>query len=228
MTRLLVPGLLLLLGVGCSTLSSLSGARTLEPGQAQVGLALSAQRGGSPLSYAGFPLPQAELVGRIGVSEDFDVGFRSYLIGAGFDARYRFYRGERVHLAVAPGLAGAWLPPFAGVGVGSVDLRAPVVGEVEISRLLSVSGGPQLILRDQWNSISTPELGRGTSARLDVFAGGGARIQMHPGRLVLGIAGDVYAQPVRFGGTSWSVGIDVGLRTRARAKGQQDPEGEGR
>lgn len=208
----------LLLGTACSTLATMEGARTLEPGQAQVGGGLSLQHGASPLSYSGVPIPQVEIAGRVGVAPDVDVGLRAYLLGMGFDTRYRFWQGGRWHLAVAPGLFGAWVPALTGTvaGQGSVELRTPVTAEVVLSDAWSVSFGPRLVLRDQWNSLAVAG-GRGAVSRLDVFAGGSARVELRARRLVVGLSGDAFAQPARHGGLGWSAGVDLGFRSAPRS-----------
>lgn len=203
---------LLLVG-GCSTLTTIEGARTLEPGQAQIGGALSMQRGGNALSYTGIPIPQLEIAGRLGVAPDVDMGLRLYLLGIGYDVRYRFYHRGRFHAAITPGLYAVWIPTGA-TGQGSAEARAPLTVEYELSDLFSVAGGPRLIFRNQWNSVNDPELGSGAEARLDVFSGGGLRLDLHPGQWGFGLSGDLYSQPARKGGLAWSIGLDVTVRTR--------------
>lgn len=202
--------------IGCTTLSTLEGARTLEPGQLQVVGGLSLQRGGNPLSYAGIPIPQLEVAGRYGVAPDLDLGFRLYMLGLGTDVRYRFIHEGDLHVAVTPGLYGFWLPG-AGSGQGSIEVRTPLTAEYELTEVVSVAGGPRLVLRNQWNSIDDPEIGRGSATRLDVFAGAGGRLELHPKRLVVGFGLDLYGQPTRYGGLSWSAGVDFGFRSRSRA-----------
>lgn len=210
----------------CTTLSTMEGAKTLAKGQAQATMGVSLQYGGSPLSYAGIPVSQLELAARVGVAEDVDVGMRLYLLGTAFDARYRFWHSDRVHLAVAPGIAGFWLPAVGGTasGQGSAELRVPLVAEVDVVPWLSIAGAPRLIVRDQWNSVTFPDAGAGVSSRLDVYAGGGLRAELHIKRLVVGASGDVYAQPARSGGVAWSGGVDFGFR--APPERRERPPGE--
>jgi hypothetical protein len=214
MRRVLLLAVVLALQTACSTLATMEGAKPLAKGQAQVGMGLSLQVGGNPISYAGVPLPQLELAGRVGVAEDVDVGLRLYLLGAAFDTRYRFWHRDRLHLAVAPGLSGFWIPAVGGTasGQGSAELRVPVTAEVDVAKWLSVSGAPRLLLRDQWNSVSFAGVGSGASSRLDVYTGFGARGELHVRRFVMGLSGDVFLQPARSGGLAWSVGLDFGLR----------------
>lgn len=222
---LALSGVAALLGLGaaCSTLSTLHGARTLEPGQVQAGVGLTLQRGANPLSNAGLPLPQAEVAVRVGVSPDVDVGARLYLLGTGFDVRYRFFQQDRLHLAVAPGLSGFWLPISDLARQGSVEVVAPLVAEYALKPWLAVSAGPRVVLRDQFNGIKDETLGKGRTSRLDAFTGGGARLEVHTGRLVLGLAGAALAQPARRGGLAWSAGLDIGLRPRRAPKDVKPP-----
>jgi hypothetical protein len=108
---------------GCSSVTTLSGARTLEPGQLEFVGALSVNQNTDPTSSAltasGQGLPVgifADLGGRIGVVPNFDVGWRVYTAGVGGDARLRFYRDRRLHLAVAPGFVSS--PSSRSPGVG--------------------------------------------------------------------------------------------------------------
>ncbi|MBN2800013.1 MAG: hypothetical protein JXX28_12790 [Deltaproteobacteria bacterium] len=199
-------------GTACSTLSTLHGARTLDPGQTQVGVALSVQQGGNALSNAGIPLPQTELALRVGLAEDVDVGARLYLLGAGMDARYRFYHQGRWHLAVDPGISGFWIPIGGLAKQGSVETQVPVIAELELGDNSSWSLGPRVVLRDQFNGIDDDALGAGSVARLDVFAGAGTRLELRHRRLVLGVSGDLLGQPARHGGPAWSAGVDFSLK----------------
>ncbi|MEQ1572474.1 MAG: hypothetical protein ABMA64_43035 [Myxococcota bacterium] len=211
--------LALLGSAGCSSLATLHGARTLDPGEVQVGVAASVQHGNNPLTSELAFLPQLELAARVGVDEDVDVGMRAYLVGAGGDVRYRFHHSDTFDLATAPGLDLFYLPTVGG----SAQLRTPVLGEWIVSRSFSVGGGPALLLRDQWNRVKV-EGETGTSARLDVFLGGGGRLQVLAGPVVFGAALDVYAQPARRAGPAWSAGVDLALRTPPKRPPPPPPE----
>lgn len=215
--RLLVAAALLALGSACSTLARVNGARTLEPGQAVVAVSGSLQQGSNPLSAGILPLPQGEVALRLGVRPNLDVGARAYLVGAGVDVRYRFYQSGPWHLAVNPGLSAVVLPTrLLGAGGGSVDLRAPLIAELELNGWSSLAGGPTLVLRRQRNSFGEAALGgSGTLLRLDSYLGGGLRYELHPKQWVIGLNADVYAQPARHAGPAWAVGLDVGLKSRA-------------
>lgn len=207
----------------CSTLASVHGARTLPPGAAQLGVAVSLQRGNNALSNVGIALPQTELTWRVGVAEDVDVGGRLYLLGAGVDARYRFYHQGPWHLAVDPGLSWFWLPLEGLEKQGSIETSMPVLAEWDWSEAGSLSGGPRVVLRDQFNGMDDPALGAGSVSRLDVFAGVGARLELRGSRWNYGISADYLGQPARHGGPAWSLGVDFSRRSRARDRGGNLP-----
>lgn len=201
--------LLLALGTACSTLSTLHGAEPLAKGKHEFAVGMSLQTGSNSLSYAGVPIPQLEFAGRWGLGQDVDFGFRAWLLGAGFDARYRFWHDERHHLAIAPAIGGFYLPTVGG----SVELHAPVLGQVDLARWAKLSGGPRVVMRDQINPVAMPSGDKGRIARIDVFAGGGARLELALGRRAwIGFTTDVYAQPARHAIPGWSLGLDFAFR----------------
>lgn len=202
------PLLLPLLLAGCSTLSTLDGARTLEPGVGQVGGALNVQSGASFLTNE-LPLPQVELATRYGLAEDLDVGARAWLLGVGMDLRYRFLQQGPWHVAVQPGLAAFALPAEDALSISSVDLRLPVTAELELHRRWSLTGGPRVLHRVQVNGSA---FGARPVARLDSYVGAGTGLRWQPGQLGLFVAGELLAQPVRHAGPAWTVGLGGDLR----------------
>ena len=206
-----------LLLLACSTLSTLDGARTLDPGVGQVGGAINVQSAASFITNE-IPLPQIELATRYGVADDVDIGARAWLLGAGFDVRYRFLQQGPWHVAVQPGLAAFVLPDTdlsgtepsgTGLSGGSIDLRMPITAELELHRAWSVTGGPRLLHRVQWNSSAFDSR---PVARLDSYVGGGAGLRFQPRKLGVFVAGELLAQPVRRAGPAWTVGLGTDLR----------------
>lgn len=177
--------------VACSTLQTLDGAKTLEPGRTEYKLAMSLQTGSNPLSYTGIPIPQLEFAVRHGVAPDVDYGFRAYLLGAGFDVRYRFWHHNGLHVAVAPGVGGLYFPTIGG----SFEVRAPLTAEAELTPHWSISGGPRVVMRDQINPVKLSATEKGRAARIDVFTGVSAHLELVPGKgsFALGVGADVYA-----------------------------------
>ena len=202
----------LALTVGCSTLARVNGAKTLEPGQTQIGVSGSLQQGANPLSTGTIPLPQGEVFVRRGLLPNLDMGARLYLVGAGMDVRYRFHEGERLHLAINPSY-GVVVVPFVGSvrGSGSLDVRVPLIAEWELGPRSSIAGGPTLVLRRQRNDF-TWSLGAEETARvlrLDAYAGAGLRYSTTRGRVILGVNADLYAQTARHAGPAYAVGADL-------------------
>jgi hypothetical protein len=211
--RILGLATLVSLATACSTLSTLHGARTLEPHQTAVGFGISLQHASNPLGNVLPAFPQVELAVRWGLVPDVDVGFRAYLLGLGGDVRYRFYHDDRLDLAVAPGLDAFYFPSQGG----SANLRAPLLGEVQLNRTFSLGGGPALMLRDQWNQVALGDA-KGLTSRVDVYAGGGARIEAHGPYVAVGLSTDLYAQPARVAGLAWSAGVDLSFTHARRSK----------
>ncbi|MEY3209773.1 MAG: hypothetical protein RIT28_254 [Pseudomonadota bacterium] len=212
--RLGLAAFALAFAVGCSTLARVNGAKTLDPGQTQIGVSGSLQQGSNPLSTGTIPLPQGEVFVRRGVAPNLDMGARLYLVGVGMDVRYRFYEGERLHLALNPGY-GLVVVPFAGSvrGSGSLDVRVPLIAEFELGERSSVAGGPTLVLRRQRNDF-TWFIGAEDTARvlrLDAYAGAGVRYAYSQGRIILGVNADLYAQTARHAGPAYAVGADLSI-----------------
>lgn len=201
--------------LGCSTLSTIDGARTLEPGQHQWKLAIADQYGSNGLSSAG-ALPQLELAYRRGFAEDFDAGIRFYLLGTMVDARYRVIHDGNWHVAVDPAFSVFFIPTVGG----SVDVRAPLIAEYELTRWLSVAGGPKVIVRSPWNRVDLGDGKHTVQGRFDSYLGGALRVEAHSRRFAFGLTGDLYGQPARASGVAWSIGIDLGFRGRTKAERQ--------
>ena len=215
--RLLALSLIFLASTACTTLSTLDGARTLDPKQTQWALAGSMQRGANPLSGTVGALPQFELAYRRGLAPDVDFGVRLYLLGTGFDMRYRFLHQGPWHMAVQPGLFVFSLPVGGGAGQGSLEVRAPITAEYELTDHWSVAAGGRLFLREQWNSLSVGDE-KGVATRLDTYLGGAARFEYHSRKFGLGTSVDLYDQQARAAGLAWSVGLDIQFRTLSLAE----------
>lgn len=187
--------------VGCTTLSTLDGARTLDPGQVQVAGAVSVQGGTNAISRAtGIPVGQVELGARYGVVEHVDVGARVYVGGALVDVRYRFAERGPWDFAVAPGIGG--LPAKR---LGRVDVRGPIRAQRPLGDHWDVTLGLTPAAR------FTPGLGD-----VELLLGGAARVEYHRKRLVLGASLDVVGQPSLGVRPAYSAGIDVGWRLGTR------------
>ena len=178
--------------LGCMTFSRVHGAKTLEPGQMEGGLAMAVRTSDDP-SFP-IPIPQGPVMIRAGIVDDLDMGVRMYLLGAGVDLRYRFLQTGRWHFAVNPG-AGAILQPsiLNPTDLGGIEVQAPLLAEYEIKDWFSVSGGIGLVYRDRLNVGFD---GR-PIWRHDVYGGGGLRLEARRRIFVIGLFGDVLGAPTR-------------------------------
>ena len=196
---------MVMLLLACTTLHTVDGAKTLEPGQWQVGAAGSLQGKQNPTSTAlGVPVGQGEVNLRVGLVEDVDIGTRLYIGGVYGDVRYRFAQPGQWDLAVAPGIGGLMLP-VPSFPAGTLDLRTPVRAQRPLS--------------NRWDlSLGVTPMARNSLGAFDVLLGTNARLEFHTPRFYLGFGGDVYSQPTYGFGTAWVAGMDMGIRTKSRAE----------
>ncbi len=198
---------------GCLTFSRVYGARTLEPGQLEGGVALGVRQGDDP--ELPVPVPTGPVLLRAGVLPDLDVGFRLYALGLGADLRWRFLQEGRWHVAVDPGVGAVFLPSILNpTDFGALEAAMPLLAEVELNRWFSVAGGAHVTLRQRPNLAAG-----GVLWRSDAYTGAGLRLDAHPGVSVFGVYGDLVFAPTRYTGLpTWSAGLDVKLRTATPAQ----------
>jgi hypothetical protein len=196
---------------GCMTFSRVQGAKTLEPGQMEAGLAMGVRTADDP-SFP-LPVPQGPLLLRVGVAPDLDLGFRGYLLGGGVDVRWRFAQEGNWHFAVNPGIGAVLQPSILNLtDLGALETTMPLVAEVELNRWLSWSVSTQATYRHRLNLAFD-----GAVWRFDLYAGGGTRLEASPGILVFGLYGDLLAVPTRHTGVPvYTAGLDLKLRTLSR------------
>lgn len=199
---------------GCMTLARTKGAKTLEPGQVELAvLGPAVRRGDDPNQKLPIPVGGGVEL-RVGVGDNVDIGFQGYVIGLGFDVRYRFFHRGRLHLAVAPGVGLITQPWQENLGLGGFEGKMPLIGEVELTKWLGLSAGPQVVMRESWY----PGLDGGVW-RFDLYAGGGMRAEAHGGLFAIGLAFDVLYAPTQFSGAPLYVaGLDLKFRSRTRAE----------
>ncbi len=217
---------LLLALIGCSSVNTLYGARTLEPGQTSTTLALSAGKNTDPLAgttagIAPLPVyPQADIGRRFGIAPDLDVGGRLSIGGLGFDVRYRFLHTEQVHLAAAPGVYGSYAPlqyiPDAlipiDVTAGLAEARFPLLMDLDISKGWTLGAGTQVIGRQFWMRVRSGD-SDGTGSRFELRTGGHVRTEFRFRRSSLSASFDVLADPLRNAPLAWSGGIQMTFYT---------------
>lgn len=119
-----IPMLMAAALAGCGALTDYHSARTLAPGETEVGLEASAITVAEEARVDG-ALPSAAVTSRHGLSDGFELGLRMGSMGAEVTGKWRLYDGG-VIVAAAPTAGGFILGPetwWAGV-------RAPVLIEV--------------------------------------------------------------------------------------------------
>gem|GEM_PF-3105979 len=199
----------------CSTSAVVDGARTLEPGQKAVNLGMSLQRGTTTSSSGlGIPLPMVELGLRWGVAPDLDIGMKLYLWGFYTDARYRFAQHGAWDLAIAPGVGGYWLA-IPGYQLGTMDLHVPVRAQRDLGQSgkwnWTVEAGT--IVRDTFGRSRSDGF-TGDFGQLELFAGGGTRLEHWGQAGFWGISFSTHLQPWWGRPPAWAVGLDFGIRRR--------------
>ena len=121
---------------GCTTLSTVNGAKTIEPQTWKVGIGASLQNN-NPLSTSlGIPVPQTEILVRYGLRENLDMGGRIYLGGLLFDLRYQFWQQGDWIFAVDPSIGGLYSP----IG-GVADIRMPIIAQKDLNEKWSIATG---------------------------------------------------------------------------------------
>lgn len=191
--------------LACTTLHTVDGARTLEPGQLQVGAAGSIQGRQNAASVAtGIPVVQGELALRVGLVEHVDIGTRVYIGGLYGDVRYRFAQPGRWQLAVAPGIGGLMLP-IPALPAGTLDVRMPVRATREL--------GPRWDL-----NLGVTPMGRRQLGAFDTYIGANAGLEMRLPQFYLGAGADWYVQPAYGYKPAWVLGMSLGYRGRSAAE----------
>jgi hypothetical protein len=109
---------------GCLMAGNYHSARTLEKGESQVGLTFSATRYENVDSEGKteeivLPALVPELTYHIGMADNLEVGGRIALgaLGMEGDVKYRFFRSDKLHLAMAPAISYQGFFFVEGVGV---------------------------------------------------------------------------------------------------------------
>ena len=201
---------------GCLSLSRHHGAKVLEKGQVEVGVGLGARTPDDPALFP-LPIPQGPVLARIGLGGDVDLGFKGYVLGSGFDLRYRFFHDGPWHVAVNPGVGFVVIPNLLNPAqIGSIEARMPLVAEVDASRWLSLSFGTHATLRQ--NISLGPD---STVARFDLYTGIGGRAEARAGLFAFGFAADGVFAPTRFTNVpSLVIALDARVRTRSKEEAE--------
>ena len=207
---------MLLALLGCSSLATIDGARTLDKGQWQVAMAGSVQGRQNPVSIAtGIPVPQGEVAVRYGLKKHVDIGTRFYLGGLATDVRYQFHAGDTWDLAIAPGIGGLAVP-LPQYQTGVIDFRIPIRAQRDLGEQWSWTGGVSPIARNTFTLIQGEALGSGSTGKLDLYMGLSSRLEFKTGIFYLGLSTDYLPQPAYGARPAWSAGVDFGLRPKKR------------
>ena len=191
----------MILLLGCTTLHTVDGAKTLDVKQVQIGAAGSIQGRQNAASVAtGIPVAQGELALRVGVAENVDVGTRLYIGGLYADMRYRFAQPGRWHLAVAPGVGGLMLP-IPAFPAGTLDVRSPLRATRDLS--------------EHWDlNLGVTPMARRQLGAFDTYLGANVGLEAHWPRFYIGAGGDWLVQPAYGYKPAWVVGMSLGFRSR--------------
>jgi hypothetical protein len=185
--------------LGCMTLSTTHGAKTLEPNTWQFGVATSVQQNNPISASVGFPAPQMEISARYGLRQDVDIGTRIYLGGIFTDVRYQFWQNEEWTFAIAPGIGGVGLP----VG-GIVDFRLPIRAQRSLGPNVDFVTG--VVPVSQNTFVLVPDA---RENYMNNYFGSFVRFQFLLGSLQLGTTLDILDHSSRGIQPSWNVGMDV-------------------
>ena len=194
--------LLTLLLIGCTSLHSMQGAKTLEPNTWEYALGTSLQNNNALSSGLGVPVPQMTVAIRYGWKPKLDVGLQAYLGGGLIDMRYEFLTVNDWTLAVAPGIGGL----YGGV-LGNVDLRIPIRAEKSLSDQWSMTFGVTPMSQHTFiwlpsanETLMIPNIGVST------------RMVRHRNRVSVGYTIDVNQTVGRGLPPSWSAGLDWSIQ----------------
>ena len=176
---------------GCLSAGIYRTARTLEKGEGDLNVTFSAfQIGGvkttetkadgtkvtSESDAITIPNIIPEIAYHIGVTDDFEVGGRAAAGSAllEVDAKYRFFRSDSMHLAVAPALGFRALGPIEGTAA-----TLPVLATFDLNDSFSVNLAPYV----SYSSLTSTDKDLSGVSGTFVSAGGSVGVQLR-GRTV--------------------------------------------
>ena len=189
--------------LACTTLSTIHGAKTIEPKTWEVGVGSSVQQNNAFSAALGIPVPQLELSLRYGLKEHVDIGTRIYAGGVLTDIRYQFWQQGEWVFAIAPGIGGLAVP----IG-GILDLRIPVRAQRALSPKLDFVTGIVPISQNTFTFVPNYK-----ENYMNNYIGSFVRIQYNTGFVVLGTTFDLLDHSSRGLSPSWNFGIDVSFVT---------------
>jgi hypothetical protein len=128
---------------GCLLAGNYHSAKTLEKGESSFGLTFSATTyeftDGDTGDVTRVQIPSLipEITYHVGLSDNLEVGGRVGLAQLALEAdlKYRFYRSDKLHLAVAPSIGGQ-----SFIVISGTMLRLPGIATYEISDNVAITG----------------------------------------------------------------------------------------
>ena len=184
------------------TLSTVDGAKTIEPQTWQMGVATSLQQNNPFSATLGIPVPQAEFQLRYGLREHVDIGTRIYLGGILTDVRYQFWQQGEWTFAIAPGVGGL-ASPIGGI----MDLRMPIRAQRSLSPKVDFITG--IVPVSQNTFVLLPG---SRENYMNNYIGSFARLQFDVGSVRLGTTFDVLDHSSRGLIPSWNLGFDISFQ----------------
>ena len=184
MIRLSIAALLL---TGCASFSTMSTARTLPRDATQTWLApeFVGLTFDSGTSHEQVSVPQIELGVRRGITDDFELGGKVWLLGAAIESKLQLVRSPSPDAGIDVALA----PSIGWLGFNSGDARFNVItGYLNLPIGLNVGGGSQLVV--------TPKAIYQRYQASDSTGGGGADLVFLGGSLGFAMRlGNAYVLP---------------------------------
>jgi hypothetical protein len=128
---------------GCLLAGNYHSAKTLEKGESSFGLTFSAttyeftDRDTGDVDRVQIPSLIPEITYHVGISDNLEVGGRVGLAQLALEAdlKYRFFRSDKLHLAVAPSIGGQ-----SFIVISGTMLRLPGIATYEISDNVAITG----------------------------------------------------------------------------------------
>jgi hypothetical protein len=225
---------------GCGSITTQYGARTVEPGAREYHTAVTVGGWTDPV-LGPVTVPRVDFTWRFGLAPDADLGLKLLGGAPAVDLRWRMVRSNRFDLAVAPGIAGAYIPIGLGQdaglkGVTFFEVATPILAEWQLTPRSSVAAAARPGLR----LVGTDAAPGGwyvseDSVLVDVLTAGGVRYERRGNRFGWGLSLDVLGRPARSAPLGWSVAFDFFAVRHARiaqteravrrtAKGKDAPE----
>lgn len=168
---------------GCATLSTMQGAKPVDPGEVSLGAGAALNFNAVPNITPGFPLPLPvlEAAVRYGIAKRMDIGLRARPIGVLADMKFQFLDGETIDGSFAPGLGWGGIVIPGSLGFQEVDVHVPVYFGRQ-GKTLGYVMGPKVIARYMINSAGGGSEISGVSTRFVLMAGGVVGVHLALGR----------------------------------------------